>query len=428
MSDAAEFHRPVIAVTGSSGKTTTKEMTASILHQRFKTFKSRENGNDVWFTSQYVKQIEESDEAIVLEYGMLQAGQIAKHCQLIQPNIGMITNVGKAHIGNFEKRGGLAGVAAAKSELIHGMKQDGWLFINADDENSKLLSISGFQGEVITIGMKGSADYYAKDILYTEDGMSFKVFLNGEYILFTVPIYGVHHIYNALFAIAVTHRLGCSPLEMQAGLDTFCDNYSSYFRLNVHRLTNGMTFMYYTFDAKPCAVKAGLDVLTEVGKGVNIAVLGDMLSLGIYSKDEHLQLGEHAAKKNVNYLYTYGQEGKWIGEGALASGFSKEQWMHFESIEELQGKIIEKAQPQLSILLMGYMSIENKKEIEMTETVRYLLQNLPTIKLDPEKYTQPKKELAKDAPAISTDSKAPKTFFGSIQQWFPFPFFYNKEK
>ena len=144
-------------------------MVASILKRRWKTFKSIENGNDVWYTSQYVKQIDSSYHAIVLEYGLTHSGNIEQHCKIIQPNIGIITNVGIAHIENFEDR--VYGIISAKSELIKGMKSDGMLFLNEDDMKSRLLDRKEFKGEIITIGILNNSNYQAKEINYTDNGI-----------------------------------------------------------------------------------------------------------------------------------------------------------------------------------------------------------------------------------------------------------------
>ncbi|HEX9061930.1 MAG TPA: UDP-N-acetylmuramoyl-tripeptide--D-alanyl-D-alanine ligase, partial [Clostridia bacterium] len=261
-----QTERPIISITGTSGKTTTKEMLASILQRRWQTFKSYENGNDVWFISQYVKQIDDSYGAVVLEFGLTHPGSITEQCKMIQPNIAVVTNVGMAHIEDIEKNiqgiTDITGVASAKSELIQGMNQKGLLALNADDSNSKLLQIQGFQGKIITVGFSNHSDYYACDIQYTDRGMSFIVQLNGVKELFHIPIFGKHNVYNALFAIAVSHQLGFSPDEIRTGLEQF---YRTQGRLNIHQLNNDITLINDAFNAKPCAMKSALDVINQIG-------------------------------------------------------------------------------------------------------------------------------------------------------------------
>lgn len=214
---AANLHRPIIAVTGSYGKTTTKEMIASILQRRWRIFKSPKNKNIVSATRKHARLLRPAHQAAVLEYGMKGYGYIKRHCQQLQPDIG--TNVGRSHIGRFDGR--IQGVAKAKSELIRYMKSTGTLILNTDDPYSKLLQTKGFKGKIIRIGIRNQANYRAGQIRYARGGMTFRVKLNGTRHTFYIPILGRHHIYNALFAIAVSHRLGFTPKQMQDGLRTY---------------------------------------------------------------------------------------------------------------------------------------------------------------------------------------------------------------
>ena len=358
---------PIIAITGSSGKTTVKEMVSSILQRCWKTFKSYENGNDVWFTSQYVKQIDFSYQAIVLEYGMTHAGNITEHCRLIQPNIGIITNVGMAHVGNFEDQ--RYGVISAKSELIKGMKPDGILILNEDDINSKLLDRGGFKGEVITIGIQNNGDYKAKEIHYNDNGMDFQVEIDGASSPFYIPIFGYHNVYNALFAIAVSHRLGFSINDIRLGLGTY---YKIFGRLTVYRLKNEITIINDTFNAKPDAMKVAIDVLNNIGKGTKIAVLGCMFDLGTYTIQSHKEIGHYAASRKVHYLYTVGKEAKIIGEAALESGLLDENVQHFDFLDQLHQTLIDQIEPNTAILIKGYCGIENSIKLKMTDTAMFL--------------------------------------------------------
>ena len=163
------------------------------------------------------EEINDTHQAVVLEYGMAYPGIITNHCSIIQPNISIVTNIGLAHVGNFD--GDVRGVAKAKSELIHGMDQQGLLIVNQDDDNSRYLETQQFKGKIITVGIKKEADYRAYDLQYKDVGMSFKMKLHGQEIDLYIPILGEHHVYNALNAVAVADLLGFSPLDIQAGLN-----------------------------------------------------------------------------------------------------------------------------------------------------------------------------------------------------------------
>ncbi|HEX3010495.1 MAG TPA: Mur ligase family protein, partial [Syntrophomonadaceae bacterium] len=211
----AQFKRPVIAVAGSSGKTTTKEMIASILRQEWKIFKSPGNRNNRRDIRGHLKRIKPYHRAIVLEFGMSARGHLTRSCQIIKPNMAVITMVGTSHIGNFG--GALTNLAHAKSELIMHMHQNGILFLNADDRNSKLLGCRSFRGRIIRVGIENEADYRASQVDYTANGMSFQVRLNGRIHRFYIPIFGRHNVYNALFAIALAHVLGFNPETIKTG-------------------------------------------------------------------------------------------------------------------------------------------------------------------------------------------------------------------
>ncbi|WCK53276.1 UDP-N-acetylmuramoyl-tripeptide--D-alanyl-D-alanine ligase [Aneurinibacillus sp. Ricciae_BoGa-3] len=363
-----DTEKPIIAITGSSGKTTTKEMIASILQRRRKTFKSIENGNDVWYTSQYVNQINDTYEAIVLEYGMTHSGNITQHCKLIQPNIGIITNVGTAHIGNFNDK--VKGIALAKSELIKGMKPDGLLFLNADDTNSKLLETKEFAGKIFTVGILNHSNCQAFEVNYTHNGMVFQVNLEGMNHNFYIPIFGVHNVVNALFAIAITHQLGFAATDIQIGLETY---YRTYGRLNVHSLKREITLIDDSYNAKPCAMKAAIDVLVQIGKGKNIVVFGSMLGLGDCSLSLHNDVGKYAANNNIDYLYTIGDDAEQIGKGAMDAGFSPERLTHFYSIEDLNNSLVKLLEPKTTILIKGYRGYDKSQGLKMTETIAYIL-------------------------------------------------------
>jgi UDP-N-acetylmuramoyl-tripeptide--D-alanyl-D-alanine ligase len=248
-------------------------MIASILGTRWRVFKSRENKNIFRDTKRYASQIKPHHRAVVLEYGMIYPGRIRWHCSYVQPNMGVITMVGMAHIGNF---GSLDGLLRAKSELIKHMNQKGTLFLNADDQNSKRLHTKGFKGKIVRVGIDSPGDYQARDIEYKNGGMRFKVKLAGAFHDYYIPIPGEHNVYNALFAIAVADRLGFSASEIRRGLKTFKQLGR---RLKVYRCSHGVRLIDDSFSANPNADKAALDVLRNAGRGRKIAVLGTMLEL-----------------------------------------------------------------------------------------------------------------------------------------------------
>lgn len=335
----------VIGITGSSGKTTTKEMIASILQRRHRVFKTYKNGNDCWFTSQYLKQIKPSHEYAVLEFGMKHAGEITKHCQMIQPSIGLITNIGKAHIGNFKK--GIQGIAASKSEIIRGMKPNGLLFTNADDPNSKrILYHKSFKGRIMTIGTKQQADYRAELIRYSINGMSFMVRLKGIHVHFHIPCIGIYNVHNALFAIAVCDQLGIPVSDIKQGLLHYERPYA---RMELHRLSNGSILINDAYNTKP-ELDAALDALQYLSRGKRkIAVIGGIADTGKWTQNIHYQAGKDLARANLHALYTFSAKGKYIAIGADQNGMKKHN-VHVASMEELR-QIVQREIKQGSVIL-----------------------------------------------------------------------------
>lgn len=354
---------PIIAITGSAGKTTTKAFLASILSKKWNIFESKDYWNTTEHTKKHASEIQPSHQAVVLEYGMAYPGVITEHCSIIKPNISIVTNIGMAHVGNFD--GDIKKVAHAKSELIHGMDQRGVLFINKDDPNSTYLETQKFKGKIISIGVKSNADYRAYDVNYVDNGMQFKMKLQGQEILFFIPILGEHHIYNALNAIAVADHLGVTPLDIKLGL---------LFRKPPRRLTiyncrDNITLLDDTVHSHPEGVRAAIDVLSNIGKHRNIAIIGQMRELGDLREEEYRKVGEYVCAREIDILITYGFRTDEIGTQAKVKGFPSGNVYHFtnkDKLHELLSKIIEKDD---TILVKG------ASKTNMFDTVKFIDQN-----------------------------------------------------
>jgi len=357
------LRKPVIAITGSAGKTTTKEMIASILKQRWKIYKTSGNANAPRHTAVYARKIKPYHKAVVLEFGMSHHGQIKLHTRIIQPNIGIVTNVGTAHIGNF--KGNIKGIANTKSDLIRNMKQTGLLVLNADDKNSRLLDTKKFKGKIMTVSQHQAADYQADNIEYTLGGMKFRTKIKDKPIEFKIPVYGRHNIYNALFAIAVADYLGFSPNEIRKGLLTYKRPGR---RLTIYRLKKKIKIIDDTFSANPHATKAAIDVLSNIGKGTNVAVLGTMLEMGKYAVKGHKDVGKFVAKRKIDYLYTYGKTARLIGLGAREAGFPAKKIHHFSNQRILTKKLIKHLKPNTTFLFKASHGMELNKTVKALVT------------------------------------------------------------
>lgn len=351
---------PIIAITGSAGKTTSKAFLASILSKKWNIFESKDYWNTTEHTKKHAAEINDAHEAVVLEYGMAYPGVITEHCSIIKPTISIVTNIGLAHVGNFNSD--IKGVAHAKSELIHGMDQKGILILNKDDDNSKYLETQKFKGKIMTVGIKSPANYRGYDVQYVENGMSFKMQLQGQEITLFIPILGEHHVYNALNAIAVADYLGFTPMEIKAGL-IFKKPPR---RLTIYNCSDNITVIDDTVHSHPQGVRAALDVLSNIGKHRKIAIIGQMRELGDLREQEYRKVGEYVYEKGIDLLITYGFRTEEIGDQAKLKGFTATNIYHFtkkEALHELLKEIVKKDD---TILVKG------ASKTNMFDTVQFL--------------------------------------------------------
>lgn len=360
--------RPIIAVTGSAGKTTVKAMVASVLKQRWHIFESEDVKNTAGNTLLHKDIITDEYNAAVLEFGMSYYGHIAKHCLSIRPNVSIITNIGTAHIGHF--KGSVEELAKAKSELIEGMVKDGILVINGSDANSRLLHTDGFRGTIVKAGILGhfydgekSVNYCADKIRYVPGGMEFDCIMDGSRMdnLF-IPTYGEHNVSDAILAIAACHKLGFTETEIRNGLSQYTKPKG---RLNVAELNQGIVIIDDSFNANPNSVKAALDVLEIIAKGPAVAILGGMEGLGLYSLEGHEEIGQYVSQKPVDKLYTFESKAELIGAAAVRAGFPGANVVHCPSKNELYSHL-KNLEPLTTILVKG------SRKLRMNEIVNYI--------------------------------------------------------
>ncbi|WP_170834718.1 YheC/YheD family protein [Natronincola peptidivorans] len=356
------FDIPTIAITGSSGKTTTRAIIFSILETKWKVLKTVDNKNLPFQNKQTLKSYDSSYQAVLLEFGMGRPGVGKNHCNVIQPNISIITNIGTAHYGNFGNS--VESTAKNKSYLIKYMHPRGTLLLNNDDENSKLLETKTFAGKIITIGIRNKADYQASNIRFVDQGVCFQVALDRQSIEFFIPAYGLHNVYNALVAIAVCHHLKFSPIEIQLGLKRYQPPIK---RLNFYHLSNASMLIDDTVNANPESVKTAIDVLIERGEEKKkIVVLGSMLELGEYEVAGHIDVGGYLAKNDIDLIYTFGKAAKSIMEGAIKAGFPTDRIQHFSHRVELHAAIKQSLEKNSIILVKG------SSKMKMDQTAKYI--------------------------------------------------------
>lgn len=364
-----KYQIPIIAITGSTGKTTTKECIAAILKQRWNIIKTFKNNNLPISTLKNRKRITASTKAAVLEYAMALPNDLIRHCRVLKPSISVITNIGSAHIGLSQSS--VERLARNKSNIILGMQPDGLLLVNADDDNSTHLLVDQHTGQLITIGIDMPSTYQAKNVEVYEKGSIFDVNIKGEWHTFTLNLLGRHNIYNALFAIAVADYLGFTVEEIKKGLEVAFINHLRFSRrLSVYELSNNITLIDDTKNANPHACKAAIDVVKQMKKDNYITVFGDMLHLGAYTQKGHYEVGEYAAMQQVNKLIAYGKYAKYIKQGALDQGMPPENIVTFSRRIDLHRYFLSTIKSNSVVLIKG------SGAINMSKTVNFLLLRL----------------------------------------------------
>lgn len=319
LGDLAKYYRKkfnisFIGITGSVGKTSTKDMVASVLGQHFNTLKTQGNFNNEIGLPLSILNLDQSHKAAVLEMGMSSFGEISRLTSIVKPDIAIITNIGMSHI---EKLGSRQNILKAKLEILEGLNSKGLVILNGDDN-----LLSGMRGlldfRTKFFGMEEEVDYKAENIrLSGEKGSSFEIRIDNVDYEVQVPAPGIHNVYNALAAIA-------TAIELEIPMESIIKGISSYLpekmRMDIFEVSD-VKIIDDTYNANPQSMEAALNVLAEIGNNCRkVAVLGDMLEMGDWADKAHMEIGKLAILKGVNYIITVGNKGKKIAKGALAAG------------------------------------------------------------------------------------------------------------
>jgi UDP-N-acetylmuramoyl-tripeptide--D-alanyl-D-alanine ligase len=304
----------VIGLTGSVGKTTTKEMTACVMAQKYKTLKTEGNFNNEIGMPRTIFRLDDSFQCAVLEMGMDGFGQISDLTNSAHPDCAIITNIGVSHI---EILGSRDGILQAKLEILEGLKKGSPVFLNGDDDKLGKVKLDDYK--VIFFGIDNkNCDVIAENIEEKDFTTEFIAIKGDIKQKITIPTVGVHNVYNALVSFAVGLEYGISPENIAKGLKNYTP---SGMRQRIKEV-KGITFIEDCYNASPDSQKAGLNCLCKIAKGRKIAVLGDMLEMGSFSEQAHRMVGEYAANCGVDVLYTVGKESKYMADSALKAGLS----------------------------------------------------------------------------------------------------------
>lgn len=305
----------VIGITGSTGKTTTKDFVRSVLATRRKVVATTGNRNNELGVPLTVMDAGADTEVLVVEMAMRGPGQIARLCSVVRPTAGLVTNVGISHV---ELLGSQEAIASAKAELVRAVPADGHVFLNGDDAWSAAMAAETAAG-VTLYGLDEALDVRATDIALADDGTPtfHLVMAQGEADVRLTAL-GRHNVYNALAAAAVGLHLGLPLDDVVAGLEsaTF-----SKWRMETFESASGVTVINDAYNANPTSMRAAIAALADApARGRRIAVLGDMGELGSLSELAHFELGETVAGTAIDVLVTVGEKARRIAEGATAAG------------------------------------------------------------------------------------------------------------
>ena len=342
-----QFSGPVIGVTGTNGKSTTKEMIASVMKMRYSTLKTEGNLNNHIGLPLTLLALKPSHEAAVVEMGMSAAGEIKRLAEIAQPQIGVMTNISQAHMLQLKT---LKDIQAAKGELFQSLSAEHTAIVNADDPLVYELA-ENLRAEVITFGINNPADVRATDIHPNgSSGYDFTLNVMDKAIAVHLPFIGRFNIYNALAAAAVGYALDISPTQIKTGLGV------------KHKLSQRGEAVRYgdidvlndTYNANPQSMREAMQILKEYAtKGRKFLVIGDMLELGDGEQSAHQQLGKEIAGYGFDFLVTVGELAELAGTAAVQSGMAKYQVRSFDNHQAAANFLKTATQPGDCLLFKG---------------------------------------------------------------------------
>jgi UDP-N-acetylmuramoyl-tripeptide--D-alanyl-D-alanine ligase len=342
------FPVPLVAITGSSGKTTTKEMVATIAARARNILKTKGNLNNRIGLPLTLLKLREEHELVIVEMGTNSPGEIATLAAIAGPDIGLITNIGPAHL---EGLGSLEAIREEKGSLFEVMAGRGTAILNHDDPAIGLLA-GRWRGKRIIFGLGEGAEVTARRIEPAgPEGVRFNLLIDGIGIPVFLSTPGKHNVMNALAAAAAAWSLGFDRHEIAAGLAAFRPVPG---RSEIRRLGNGAFLMIDTYNANPASVREALKTLLELrGNGDAVVILGDMLELGKQSEPLHEEIGTLLAVANVNHIFLKGSLTKALATGGIRRGFSAERITFFEDPEEVVASLRSRLKKDDWVLIKG---------------------------------------------------------------------------
>jgi UDP-N-acetylmuramoyl-tripeptide--D-alanyl-D-alanine ligase len=355
-----KFEVPTVAVTGTNGKTTTKEMIAEVLSSKFKVLKSIKSYNNLIGVPLTLFELDEDVQVLVLELGMSSPGEIGILTQIAKPNFGVITNIGPAHLESMES---LEKIARAKFELLDYMPLPHIAVLNADDE-FLAKRIRDSREKTVSFGIKNKADFQANGLILGDEGyIGFKV--NGR-LNIELKLLGEHNVYNALAAFAVGSLLGMDELKIKESLEKYTsfELRTELVRFDKIRVIND------SYNANPVSMASALKTLKQMRiEGRKVAVLGDMLELGEKAFEYHFELGKSVAESGIDLLLTVGELSPAIAQGAQEHGMNPERIFAFDNNEEVSSYLAKNLQSGDLVLIKGSRKMKLEEVVLSLKTL-----------------------------------------------------------
>jgi len=354
-----KFAIPLVAITGSNGKTTTKEMLWRIACLKYNAVRNPGNFNNLIGLPLSLLQLNDNHQVGIMEMGMSARGEIARLAAIAQPQIGLITNIGPAHLEHLLT---MENVTAAKGELFAALSAEAIAIVNQDDERVALLA-EKTRARVISFGMQ-AGDVRATVINQNGEGTQFMLDIMGVRIEVTLALSGGMFLSNALAAAAAAHALQMTPDDIKRGLEQFQPMPG---RMEILRV-RGIHLINDAYNANPVSMEASLTTLSRVKKDRRaIAVLGDMLELGECAAAYHRAAGSTAARLGIDYLYLCGSFAPAVAEGALAEGMAAARVRVFETRELLAEQLAQEIQEGDWVLVKGSRSTGMEKAVSFLQ-------------------------------------------------------------
>lgn len=359
--DIAEYYRStldikVVGITGSVGKTSTKEMIASVLEQKYNVLKTQGNFNNEIGVPLTIFSIKEEHQVAVLEMGISDFGEMHRLSKMVKPDICVMTNIGLCHLENLKSRDG---ILKAKSEIFDFAKESCTAILNGDDD--KLITLKERQSiHPKFYGLDAGNDIYAANVVDKGlEGITCDICTADGSVNVWIPIPGMHMVYNALAGALVGLQLGLSMDEIKSGIEALKPTGG---RNNILQ-AGGKTIIDDCYNANPVSMRSSLDVLAKA-KGRKVAILGDMGELGENEKQLHFGVGEYAAQKNIDCLICVGTLCEEMRQGAESVKDSKIQVIHYENREQLLGNVHELVREGDTILVKASHFMQFEKIVE----------------------------------------------------------------